>query len=98
MCCGNLKVYVYKNILTLFSDVLYETPEEDVSGEIPMAGHLTNTCLQEDATPLVVPFWDLDDKEFSTTKKELVFDQVAKITGELFNAATSVNKMNFRAL
>lgn len=98
VCCGNLKVYVYKNILTLFSDVLYETPEEDESGEIPMAGHLTNTCLQEDATPLVVPFWDLDDKEFSTTKKELVFDQVAKITGELFNAATSVNKMNFQPL
>mmetsp|Transcript_441 Transcript_441/g.415 ORF Transcript_441/g.415 Transcript_441/m.415 type:complete len:143 (-) Transcript_441:2899-3327(-) len=63
-----------------------------------MAGHLTNTCLQEGATPLVVPFWDLDDKNFPTPKKEFVFDEVAKITGELFNAATSVDKMNFQPL
>lgn len=98
ICCGNLRVYVYKNILTLFSDVPYEEPQADENGEISMSGHLTNTCLQEDASPLVVPFWDLNKDEFPTEKKEFVFDEIAKITGELFNAATSVDKMNFQPL
>lgn len=98
VCAGNLKVYVYKNILSLFSDMPYEKPHENDIGEIPISGHLTNTCLQEGSSPLVVPFWDLDNKEFPTVEKENVFQQVTKITEELFTAATSVDKMNFQPM
>ncbi|KAG7665198.1 PBY1 [[Candida] subhashii] len=96
VCQGDLKVYVYKNILTLFADSPYEIPEEDENDEIPMNGHLTNTCLQEDENPLVVPFWKLND--ITEENKAGVFNQICEITKELFIAATSVDKMNFQPL
>ena len=95
---GNLKVYVYKNILALFAEKSYNSPEENASGEVSLDGHLTNTCLQKGKTPLVLPFWSLDDNEFSQSKKEHVFSQVKDITRSLFDAATSVNKINFQPI
>ncbi|RLV93232.1 putative tubulin--tyrosine ligase PBY1 [Spathaspora sp. JA1] len=92
VCQGDLQVYVYRNILTLFADNSYEAPE-DTTQEISMVGHLTNTCLQGQ-TPLVVPFWDLKDLSQQTT----IFKQICDIVKELFKAATSVDKMNFQPL
>ncbi|KAK6454811.1 tubulin-tyrosine ligase family-domain-containing protein [Scheffersomyces xylosifermentans] len=100
VCSGNLKVYVYKNILSLFAASTYQNPNEveDDDEAVPMDGHLTNTCLQESDNPLVVPFWKLEDANFKQSQKEEVFSQVCAITKELFIAATSVDKMNFQPL
>lgn len=94
---GNLRVSVYKNALALFSDVPYRQPllnERDIS----MEGHLTNTCLQRNLLPLVVPFWDLKDEKFDEERKANVFDEICNVTKELFTAATSVDKINFQPL
>lgn len=91
VCAGNLLVYVYSNILCLFADSPYEEPVKDAE-DIPMAGHLTNTCIQGEQ-PLVVSFGDLD-----YDRKEHVFDQVKDITGDLFRAAINVDRMNFQPL
>lgn len=49
VCQGNLKVFVCKNILTLFAGTSYKNPDgEDDTDPISMDGHLTNTCLQTD--------------------------------------------------
>lgn len=97
---GDLKVFVYRNILTLFADSTFVKPVndgDDTNDEIlSLAGHLTNTCLQEDANPLVVPFWDLEGLDMD--KKERVFAQVALVSGELFKAAAAVDKINFQPL
>lgn len=93
VCVGNLKVYVYKNILTLFSDSSFEKPLAN-ENEIKLDGHLTNTCLQESVHPLVVPFWKLAGFD----KQDTVYDKIRTITGELFRAATSVDKINFQPL
>ncbi|KAI5959322.1 PBY1 [Candida theae] len=95
VCQGNLKVFVYKNILTLFAGSSYKAPTE-LEREIDLSGHLTNTCLQEEEDPLVVPFWKL--KGISQCDKDKVFDQVSEITSELFTAATTVDKLNFQPL
>lgn len=92
VCQGNLKVFVYKNILALFADTTFKLPGEDEK-EFAMEGHLTNTCLQQ-SDALVVPFWDLKGLQ----DKAAVYDQIKEITHDLFTAATSVDKINFRPL
>lgn len=98
VCNGDLKVFVYKNILSLFAESSFKSPQpEDIDvDEIPLTGHLTNTCLQEGTSPLVVPFWDLQG--LSQDDKEKVFRQVCQVTGELFKAAVNIDKMNFQPL
>lgn len=99
VCKGNLQVFVYKNILTLFAATEYHDPNDDNDEEqVSMDGHLTNTCLQETGNPLVVPFWKLEDTKFSEEQKKKVFDQVLETTKELYTAATSVDKMNFQPM
>lgn len=96
VCVGDLKVFVYKNILTLFAGEPFQLPVDVDEEEISLAGHLTNTCLQENENPLVVPFWKLQG--FDESDKNIVFDQICDITRELFKAATSVDKMNFQPI
>lgn len=97
VCKGDLQVYVYENILTLFAEVPFLRPDNSEEDEIiDLAGHLTNTCLQEDKDPLVVPFWEL--KGFEEKDKAAVFEKVKEITGDLFRAATSVDRINFQPL
>lgn len=93
---GDLKVYVYQDILTLFSEALYSDPSGNQDEIIDLAGHLTNTCLQEDKEPLVERFWDV--KGLDTANKTHIFDQVKDISRELFKAASSVDKINFQAI
>lgn len=99
VCQGDLQVYVYKNILALFAESSYKRPQEGDEEEekISMDGHLTNTCLQS-KSPLVMPFWDLQDDLLTDGPKQKVFAQICSITGELFKAAKSVDKMNFQPL
>lgn len=97
VCKGNLNVYVYENILALFAEVPFIRPGATEEDEIiDLAAHLTNTCLQENKDPLVVPFWDL--KGFEEKDKAAVFEQVKEITGELFKAASTVDRINFQPI
>lgn len=98
VCKGNLEVYVYENILALFANVPYLAPEDIEDDEIiELAGHLTNTCLQGHAGyESVVPFWELKGLEMS--KKSFIFNQVKDITGELFKAASTVDRINFQPM
>ncbi|CCE86457.1 Piso0_004947 [Millerozyma farinosa CBS 7064] len=98
VCSGSLKVFLFKDILTLFAETSYKPPEESSGTGIDMDGHLTNTCLQDTESALVVPFWNLKDKSFSHDDKHRVFSEIKQITSELFNAAVSVDKMNFQPL
>ncbi|KAK6464095.1 tubulin-tyrosine ligase family-domain-containing protein [Scheffersomyces coipomensis] len=97
VCSGNLKVFVYKNILTLFASAKYQDPiNEPEDQEIPLDGHLTNTCLQEDEEPLVVPFWSLQGLDDASKIK--IFDQIKSIIGDLYKAASTIDKINFQPL
>ncbi|KAI5949861.1 PBY1 [Candida jiufengensis] len=96
VCQGDLKVFIYKNILTLFADLKYENPHDDKKKPIELNGHLTNTCLQEDKDPLVVPFWNLQD--ITEDNKLKIFNQIKEITKELFKAAQTIDKFNFQPL
>lgn len=97
---GDLKIYIFESILTLFASDSYIYPAYNVeienSGVISLAGHLTNTCLQDGANPLVVPFWDLIGVHAS--KKNAIFDSIKAITLDLFQAAHTVDKINFQAM
>lgn len=95
VAAGNLAVYVYRSMLALFAGAAYQRPQELAD----MACHLTNTCVQQGQLPLVVPFWQLHDpNHLNRPQKQRVFDQICTITGELFAAATSVDKMNFQPM
>lgn len=97
VCKGNLKVFVYEDILALFAEVPFIQPGTTEEDEVlDLAGHLTNTCLQEDRDPLVVPFWDL--KGFAEKDKAGVFEQVKEITADLFRAASTVDRINFQPI
>ncbi|GEQ71685.1 hypothetical protein JCM33374_g5371 [Metschnikowia sp. JCM 33374] len=94
---GDLKVFVYENILALFAETSYLSPEGEIDDSIiDLAGHLTNTCLQEGNSPLVASFWDLLGLEAES--KAIIFEQVKEITGQLFTAASSVDKINFQPM
>ncbi|WPK24265.1 hypothetical protein PUMCH_001532 [Australozyma saopauloensis] len=94
---GDLKVFVYENILTLFAGDSYVSPSADDDAAIlSLAGHLTNTCLQDGTNPLVVPFWDLEG--LTTEKKAAIFEQIKEVTGALFKAASTVDKINFQPM
>lgn len=100
LAVGDLKVYVYENILTLFAGEPFIDPSiasnKSSNDVIDLSGHLTNTCIQDGTNPLVVPFWNL--KDISSEKKSLIFEQVKDITADLFRAAHTVDKINFQAM
>ncbi|KAH3682522.1 hypothetical protein WICPIJ_006513 [Wickerhamomyces pijperi] len=103
LASGDLEVFVYKKMLTLFAASPYTDPNQldlDTEEEVPMFGHLTNTCLQGEETATVnnsvVEFWQLQG--LTITEKELIFSQIKEITGELFKAASTVDKINFQPL
>ena len=94
LSAGDLKVYVYENMLTLFAGAPYIRSNQQENKIIDLVGHLTNTCLQDGTNPLVVPFWDLQG--VSAAQKSHVFEKIKQTTGELFRAAHSVDKINFQ--
>lgn len=98
LAVGALKVYVYRPMLALFAAKQYCTPVSD--GTMDLAGHLTNTCFQNESTKSesVHHFWDLDGSDASTNWKEDVFNQICQVTGEVFEAAAKEQMVHFQTL
>ncbi|EGV60160.1 putative tubulin--tyrosine ligase pby1 [Yamadazyma tenuis] len=91
---GDLQVFVYRGILALFATQPFVLQDDD-TGEVPMGGHLTNTCLQNE-TPIVESFWNM--KGIDKFDKEIIYNRICQIVGEVFKAATSIDKINFQPL
>lgn len=89
---GDISVFVYEEMLVLFA----ENQFVGLSDLDNLTSHLTNTCLQEGRDPLVVPFWQLEG--LAANDKSSIFENVKQITGQLFRAATSVDKINFQPM
>lgn len=76
-----------------------EDSEEALEGEeIPMQGHLTNTCLQGERKDdkSVNLFFELEG--LSDTQKDQIYSELCQVTGELFNAAVNGGSINFQPL
>lgn len=102
LCVGGLDVYVYREMLALFAGKPYVAPWDESSD---LEVHLTNTCLQRSAKDgSVHRFWDIDldtrqnDTSASSVSKDAIFDQICKITGEVFEAAAREMMMHFQPL
>ncbi|OWB63710.1 hypothetical protein B5S29_g4712 [[Candida] boidinii] len=96
---GSIEVYVYQRMLMLFSENSYQDPQQDNSNEdtgIDMSGHLTNTCLQHETDKTVVI--EFDKSVIDDESKLKIHKQINEITGELFKAACTVDKINFQPL
>ncbi|KAK9469960.1 tubulin-tyrosine ligase family-domain-containing protein [Dipodascopsis tothii] len=91
VAAGALDVYVYRDMLALFSLNAYQHPDDDPSLET----HLTNTCLQGDRADelSVARFWDL-----AGVDHDRVWDQICAVTGDAFRAAVNLGRMHFQAL
>ncbi|CAN6651204.1 probable tubulin--tyrosine ligase Pby1p [Trichomonascus vanleenenianus] len=98
LASGALNVYVYRHMLALFALSTYSRPSKDDSDHIPLHGHLTNTCLQGESKDeeSVNLFWEL--KGLSDKDKSHIFKQICEITGEVFKAASVVDRINFQPL
>jgi tubulin--tyrosine ligase len=97
LCVGAIKVYVYRDMLALFALHKYQPPVSDPNdGQVRLNGHLTNTCLQgeEKDNQSVDRFWNL--KGISYEGKNYIFNQICDITGELFKAACTNDRINFQ--
>ncbi|KAJ9223167.1 hypothetical protein DTO280E4_6891 [Paecilomyces variotii] len=103
LAAGSLKVYVFREMLALFSGVPYQAPWEEEDEVRDLARHLTNTCLQEGGSAnegSVRRFWDLEDSApgLPSNWKDSVFDQICAITGEIFEAAARGMLVHFQTL
>ncbi|GAV30555.1 hypothetical protein PMKS-004069 [Pichia membranifaciens] len=101
LASGQLNVYVYDRMLMLFSAENYSNPNvnDEVSDEdriIEMAGHLTNTCLQDSTDKKVVE--ELKKSSLSETQQKYIVQQIHEIVADLFKAAVNVDRMNFQPL
>jgi tubulin---tyrosine ligase len=96
LAVGALQVYIYRDMLALFAESPYVPPGND--DVVNLSGQLTNTCIQDDSTKKdsVVEFWQL--KGLHQTSKQDIFQKISKITGDLFRAAVSVDRINFQPL
>jgi hypothetical protein len=100
LAVGNLKVYLFDQMLALFALHSYE----DKSLEDTLA-HLTNTCLQINDSAFnehesVMQFWELSERFPDVINKQQlrdVFDQMKLILRDLFEATAS-EVINFQPL
>jgi tubulin---tyrosine ligase len=88
---GAIKVWVWSEMLALFASKEYVSP----SGQDEMEAHLTNTCLQDDLDKgeNVLRFWDIG---LDGSILEHIFEQICKVTGEIFLAAAAGQQMHFQ--
>ncbi|KAK3049171.1 hypothetical protein LTR09_009590 [Extremus antarcticus] len=106
LAVGGLKLYVYKRMLALFAADPYTPPNNDSDPAGPnddLSAHLTNTCLQTgEREGSVEDFWCLPSGVASATVKgdwkQDVFDQICKITSEVFEAAARGMSVHFQVL
>lgn len=113
LATGSMQVYVYKEMLALFSSKPYFSPsssgqtgrggEEDPIADLTR--HLTNTCFQDKSLPessTVRRFWTLPSEPPNTklkeTWKEDIYDQICSVTGDLFTAAARGMMIHFQTL
>ncbi|RFU35335.1 hypothetical protein B7463_g968, partial [Scytalidium lignicola] len=97
LAVGSLKVYVYREMLALFASKPYIPPwEVALAGSPDLLSHLTNTCLQNGQHDgSVQEFWDL---ALPAATKDDIFDQICKVTGEIFEAAAKGMMIHFQTL
>ncbi|KAK4198615.1 tubulin-tyrosine ligase [Triangularia verruculosa] len=95
---GAMNVYVYKDILALFSSKPYVFPPTTDPEDLD--SHLTNTCLQTspEYNDSVHRFWDLPSSDLADGKKEKIWEQVKAVTGEVFEAAAREMMIHFQPL
>lgn len=101
LAVGALKVFVYKPMLALFAGKTYTAPWETEDPNEELAGHLTNTCMQTgEREGSVHAFWSLPDDVpgLSSTWKQDTFDQICKVTGEVFEGAARGMMVHFQPL
>lgn len=97
---GNLKVYVYRDILALFAFKEYQVLSRIQGENLDIKSHITNTCVQlEDIDKgskqftkieeeCIKRFWDLkfhDHEKKSQDIKISIFEQIKYCIGEIFN-------------
>ncbi|KAJ2655412.1 tubulin--tyrosine ligase [Coemansia sp. RSA 1200] len=88
LAVGDLKDYVYRQMLALFAPESYTQSETNLNNQ---GAHITNTCVQEkrhdfDEAKAVELFGNLD---MSQQKRESIFDQICQILSETFAAVSS---------
>lgn len=103
LATGALKVHVFKEMLALFAAKPYHPPHEAEDEIQDLARHLTNTCFQDGGSSnegSVRRFWDLDTHVpgLAAEWKEQVFEQICKVTGEVFEAAARGMMVHFQTL
>jgi tubulin--tyrosine ligase len=88
LAVGDLKVFVYENILALFCQKSYDSSSDELSS------HITNTCFQYknenfNEADCVKEFWSLvfDARDASNDRKlkNQIFDQIKSCVSELFS-------------
>jgi tubulin---tyrosine ligase len=93
LCVGCLSVYVYKPMLALFAAKPYSPPWDSLDD---VESFLTNTCLQGSPNENAVRrFWDLP---LPQAQLDDIFEQMCKVTGELFEAAARAMPIHFQTL
>jgi tubulin--tyrosine ligase len=101
LAVGALKVFVYKPMLALFAGKTYTAPWETSDPNEELASHLTNTCMQTgEREGSVHAFWSLpnDIPGLPSSWKQNTFDQICKITGEVFEGAARGMMVHFQPL
>ncbi|PLW07591.1 hypothetical protein PCASD_22268 [Puccinia coronata f. sp. avenae] len=96
LAVGALSVYVYKDILTLFSSKPYSMDDlED------LRVHLTNTCLQEDGAPKNGETGQQEQHNVPVSIDEHpreVTEQIDKIVSQIFSFIPQNDPINFQLL
>jgi len=101
LAVGALKVYVYKQMLALFSSTAYLPPWSPPTSDTAtdLSPHLTNTCLQPSVHDGTVQlFFSLPLSDLSTSMKDNIFKQICDTTGEAFEAAAKGMMVHFQVL
>lgn len=98
VCTGSLDVHVYRPMLALFAAKPYLAPWAHPPTDVDC--FLTNTCLQRQrrqaaARPSVCRFWDLP---LAPPRLVDIFDQICRVTGDVFEAAATAMPMHFQPL
>lgn len=108
LALGALKIFVYRPMLALFASTDYTSPWHsgtELTADIDLAPHLTNTCLQEQdraapgstSRPAVRLLSTLD---FSHSPASLasIEKQILALTAEIFEAAARTQTIHFQTL
>lgn len=101
LAVGALKVFVYKPMLALFAGKTYTAPWESEDPNEELSSHLTNTCMQTgEREGSVHAFWSLPDDVpgLPSEWKQKTFQQICKITGDVFEGAARGMMVHFQPL